>query len=83
MRILFSTYAMAFQNPGGGERVILDLKKALNNRKHDVQIYNPWRHNISDFDVIHYFSTLELSMWTNMKDLAPGVPFCVTPVMKF
>ncbi len=82
MRILFATYAMAFQNPGGGERVQLDLMKALIKRGHDIEIYSPWRHEVSRFDLIHYFSTGEHSMWEAFKALAPLTHLCVTPTFQ-
>ena len=81
MRILFATYSMAFQNPGGGERVIIELKNALKTLGHHVDLYNPWCHRPADYDVIHYFSTIERSMWATLKRLAPHRPLCVTPVL--
>lgn len=77
LKILFNTYSIAFQNPGGGEAIILKLKKALENRGHQVELYNKWEHKIKDFDLIHEFSLLEWQNWNHFKYL--NKPLVLTP----
>lgn len=86
MRILFATYTLAFQNPGGGERVLLSLKRELESLGHFVELYNPWKHQadqFKQFDVIHYFSCIEKSFWTYSKLSASKVPLIITPTSYF
>lgn len=86
MRILFSTYTLAFQNPGGGERVLLSLKRELESLGHIVDLYNPWKHQtdqLNQFDIIHYFSCIEKSFWSYSKQVASRVPLIVTPTSYF
>lgn len=78
MKILFSTYSLAFQNPGGGERVLLALQAELARRGHQVDLYDPWQHDPAEYDLIHHFSTLENAFWAHCKRRAPGVPLVVT-----
>jgi glycosyltransferase involved in cell wall biosynthesis len=58
MKILFATYPMAFHTPGGGEIQLLEYKKALENRGHDVSLFNQWAPNFDNFDVVHFFSCI-------------------------
>lgn len=81
MRVLFSTYSLAFQNPGGGERVMLRTAEALSAKGHQIDIYNSWKHRLEDYDLIHYFSTVEAGFWQAAKDQAPQIPLVVTPTL--
>ena len=79
MRILFATYSLAFQNPGGGEQVIHALKQELTQAGVTVDLFNPWHTDPGTYDVIHYFSCLETSFWPYVKENYSGIPFVVTP----
>src|SRR4051812_31894955 len=81
MRLLFATYSLAFQNPGGGERVLLSLRRELEALGHEVDLFDPWRHDVESYDLIHYFSCLETSFWSHAKARAPKVPLVVTPTL--
>ena len=82
MRILFATYPLAFQNPGGGERVMLSLQNQLQLQGHEVEIFDSWKHDLSSFDLIHYFSCIGSSFWPFTKKEFPGLPLVVTPTLK-
>ncbi len=56
MKIFFNTYAAAFQCPGGGEIQLLKSKDALERRGHEVILFDQWKHDLSDADVVHQFS---------------------------
>jgi len=77
MKILFNTYTMAFQHPGGGEIVILKLKEYLEKLGHEVKLFDKWNDKIEDYDVIHEFSLLEWEIWKDYKEL--GKPLVLTP----
>lgn len=84
MRILFSTYPLAFQNPGGGEGVLQSLRQGLIALGHSVEVYSPWKIHENDlklFDIIHYFSSIEISFWKFLKTHAPQTPLVVTPTL--
>lgn len=81
MKILLSTYSLAFQNPGGGEQVLLSLSRELAALGHQVDLFNPWRNDPANYDVIHYFSCTESSFWNHAKKRAPEVPLLVTPTL--
>ncbi len=77
MKILFNTYTMAFQHPGGGEVVILKLKDYLERRGHEVKLFDKWSDKVTDYDIVHEFSLLEWEVWKDYKDL--GLPLVLTP----
>ncbi len=79
MKILFTTHYHAFQNPGGGETVLLNTKKALEAKGLQVKLFNQWEDKISKFDIIHDFSSLNWRNWEGFK--AYGPKLIVTPVM--
>jgi glycosyltransferase involved in cell wall biosynthesis len=79
MRVLFSTYSLAFQNPGGGEKVMIESAEALRKLGHTVDFYSPWNHQLKDYDMIHYFSSLETGFWQAVHDQCPHTPLVVTP----
>lgn len=79
MKILFDTYPTAFQNPGGGEIIILKLKQHLEKKGISVDLFNPWQHKIMDYDLIHYFSTLNWENWYYYKIY--NKKMVVTPTM--
>ena len=81
MRILFGTYSLAFQNPGGGEQVIHALRKELTQLGATVDLFNPWRDDPARYDIIHYFSCLETSFWPFVKENYATIPLVVTPTL--
>jgi glycosyltransferase involved in cell wall biosynthesis len=83
MRILFATYSLAFQNPGGGERVLLALRQQLESQGHQIDIFDPWKHRLDHYDLIHYFSCVEKAFWSHSKSIAPHIPMVVTPTAYF
>lgn len=77
MKILFNTYSTAFQNPGGGEVIILKLKEYLEKKGHVVDLFNQWEHKIAEYDLVHEFSLLNWRNWNNYK--LHKRPFVLTP----
>lgn len=79
MKILFNTYPFAFQNPGGGEIIILKLKSALEKNGVKVDLFNQWSTKIINYDLIHHFSTLDYPVFKNYNDSQK--PFVLTPTI--
>lgn len=79
MKILFNTYYYAFQNPGGGETVLLKTKEALEKRGIVVDLFNKWNSKISQYDIIHNFSTQNYREFEGYKTYCTKL--VVTPVM--
>lgn len=78
MRIAFATHPTAFQQPGGGEAVLLELRERLGRRGHDVELFDPWTKNLSGFEVLHYFSSIGTDLYPYVRRY---VPLVVTPTI--
>lgn len=79
MKILFMTYYHAFQNPGGGEVVLIKTFEHLKNNGIHVELFDPWKTKISHFDLVHNFATLNYRQWDGVKTYGPKL--ALTPVM--
>ena len=56
MKIVFNTYPVAFQCPGGGEIQLEKSRQALEQLGHDVVLFDQWSTDLSSADVVHHFS---------------------------
>ncbi len=56
MKILFNTYPIAFDTPGGGEIQLLKTKVALELLGQRVELYDQWNPQLTSFQIAHYFS---------------------------
>jgi len=79
MNILFYTYPTAFQNPGGGETVLLKTKKHLKNLGCQVDLFNLWETKINDYDIIHCFASSTYPFWFEVKNFKKKL--VVTPTL--
>jgi glycosyltransferase involved in cell wall biosynthesis len=79
MKVLYQTYSLAHQNPGGGERVIAHLCTELRNLGVDITLRDPWQHHPKDFDLLHYFSLVESAHFPYFRSSCPGLKIVVTP----
>ncbi len=77
MKILFNTYSMAFQRPGGGEQILDKTYKELRARGIEVELFDPWNTKIEKFDIVHHFSLLEWEKFKDYRDF--GAKVVVTP----
>jgi len=79
MRVLLNIHQTAFQNPGGGEIVVLKHYEHLRKLGADVELFDQWKTKIKLFDVVHCFGSLETRFWKEVK--AQGVKLVVTPII--
>jgi glycosyltransferase involved in cell wall biosynthesis len=79
VRVLFMTYPWALQMPGGGERVLLNSRAELLRRGYGVDLFDPWKHKLRDYDVVHYFHCPGWEAWERIK--AFGGRLVVTPTL--
>jgi glycosyltransferase involved in cell wall biosynthesis len=56
MKVLFTTYPMAFHTPGGGEVQLLAYNKHLPAYGVEVTLFDPWNPRFLEHDVVHFFS---------------------------
>lgn len=81
MRVLFNTYPVAFDCPGGGEIQLLKSRESLERAGVEVLLYDPWKPQLAQADLVHYFSVQGGSM--NFCDYVKriGLPLVISPVL--
>ena len=79
MKILFNTYPVAFETPGGGEVQLLEYKKYISDSDIDIDFFNQWQSKIKQYDLVHFFSCMPGSEYFlhYVKNL--GVPVFISP----
>lgn len=81
LKVLYYTYPTAFQNPGGGETLLLKSKEYLERCGVEVDLFDQWRTKMSDYDIVHCFTWYTSSIWPRLKEY--GCKVVVTPVSWF
>ena len=78
LKVLFITYPMAFHTPGGGEMQLLAYKKHLELQGVQVDLFDPWKPNFLDYDLVHFFSVIggSVHLCNFIKQL--GIPLIIT-----
>jgi glycosyltransferase involved in cell wall biosynthesis len=81
MKVLFNTYPVAFDCPGGGEIQLLKTKEALESLGSEVVLFDAWSPIPSDVDVVHYFSVQggSINFCSYVKD--KGLPLVISPII--
>jgi len=81
MKILFFTYPIAFVTPGGGEIQLLQTRKALQALGVQVDLFDMWNPNITNYDVIHLFSVQAGVRQLQMQAHERGIKVVNSPIM--
>lgn len=81
MRVLYQTYPMAFNCPGGGEVQLLKSKQAAEQAGVEVLLFDQWKPQLREVDAVHFFSSQggSLPFCSQVKQL--GLPLLVSPVL--
>jgi glycosyltransferase involved in cell wall biosynthesis len=80
MNILFNTYPIAFNTPGGGEKQLLDYKKYLEKKDVGVKLYNQWEKLPEDCNILHFFSVMPGSLNTlDYMKRELNIPLVISP----
>lgn len=77
MKICFATYPTAFQQPGGGEAVLNNLRASLARQAVEVDLFDQWNASLADYDVVHYFSSYGSDEFNRLRRHARAL--AVTP----
>lgn len=84
LTVLFNTYPIAFDCPGGGEVQVLQYEKHLLESGVNVLRYDPWnpRPQLDAADIVHYFSVMG-SSWLFCRHVAEvrKKPLIISPIV--
>jgi glycosyltransferase involved in cell wall biosynthesis len=78
MKVLFQSHHDMGRMYGGGPSVILNLAAELRALGVEVVFHDYWKHDPSDFDLIHYFTLYDAFNWHRRAPSDP--PLVVTPI---
>jgi glycosyltransferase involved in cell wall biosynthesis len=80
LTVLFNSYPVAFDCPGGGEVQLMQCRNALQRRGVKVLLYNQWDPQFSQVDVAHYFSVQNDGQFCAHAK-AHDLPVAVSPIL--
>lgn len=84
LTVLFNTYPIAFDCPGGGEVQLLQYEKHLLEAGVRVLRYDPWNahEQLDEADIVHYFSVMG-SSWLFCRHVAEvrKKPLVISPIV--
>ncbi|MBD0335521.1 MAG: glycosyltransferase [Cyanobacteria bacterium Co-bin13] len=82
MNILFNTYPVAFDCPGGGEIQLLKSKEALEGLGVNVIPYDPWQPQFDQAQAVHFFSVMGgSSVFCNYVKHNRRLPLAISPIL--
>ena len=81
--ILFNTYPVAFDCPGGGEVQLLKYMEALEGLGVRTLRFDPWhrRAQFDEADVVHYFSVQAAGRFCHHVRFARHIPLVLSPIL--
>lgn len=81
MKICFFTYPSAFQNIGGGEIQLLKTKEYLEKEGAHVDLFDPWKTRLEEYDVLHVFSSVKDCLGLMRVAKSRGLRVVTSPVL--
>jgi glycosyltransferase involved in cell wall biosynthesis len=82
MKVLFNTYPVAFDCPGGGEVQLLKSAAGLEQRGVEVLRYDLWQPQFDQADLVHHFSVQGgSSLFCNYVKYSRALPLAISPIL--
>lgn len=81
LTVLFNTYPVAFDCPGGGEVQLLSCKAALERRGVRVLLFDQWAPQFDQADLAHFFSVQGGSIPFCAHVKRRGLPLALSPIL--
>ena len=82
MRVLFNTFPLAFDCPGGGEVQLQKSKEALESLGVEVLLYDMWQPQFDQVDLVHHFSVQGgSSLFCRYAKKTKGLPLVISPIL--
>lgn len=81
MKVLFNTYPVAFDCPGGGEIQLLNTQEALEEAGVTIIRFDQWHPQFNEVDVVHHFSVQGGSMNFCGHVHRLGKPLVISPIL--
>ena len=79
--IYFYVYPSAFQNPGGGEILLLKTKQYLEELGVNVRLFDQWQHRFQSGDLLHVFGSVKEALGLMETAKSKGVRIVHSPII--
>lgn len=82
MRVVYNTYPVAFDCPGGGEIQLRHSAEALARLGVEIQMFDLWNPQLKGVDLVHYFSVQGGSMnFCSYVKNRKALPLLISPIL--
>lgn len=79
--LFFYVYPSAFQNPGGGEILLLKTKEHLEKLGTSVRLFDLWNDRLKEGDVLHVFGSVKEALGLMETAKTKGVKIVHSPII--
>lgn len=79
--VYFYVYPSAFQNPGGGEILLIKTKKYLEKLGVEVRLFNLWSDKFKTGDLLHVFGSVKEALGLMETAKSKGVRIVISPIV--
>lgn len=79
--LYFYVYPSAFQNPGGGEILLLKTKEYLEKQGVKVHLFNQWTDRFKESDILHVFGSVKEALGLMEVAKSKGVKIVHSPII--
>ena len=79
--IYYYVYPSAFQNPGGGEVLLLKSKEYIERTGMKIALFNMWQDRLSASDILHVFGSVEEALGLMRAAKATGAKIVHSPII--
>src|SRR3989338_6602079 len=79
--IYFYVYPSAFQNPGGGEILLLKTKEYLERSGVKVKLFDMWNDRFQKGDILHVFGSVKEALGLMEVAKSKGVQIVHSPIV--
>jgi glycosyltransferase involved in cell wall biosynthesis len=79
--IYFYVYPSAFQNPGGGEILLLKTRQYLEKQGISVRLFNMWEDKLQKGDILHVFGSVKEALGLMEVAKSKGVMIVHSPII--
>lgn len=79
--IYLYAYPSAFQNPGGGETLLLKTKEYLEKMGVEIKLFNLWIDRFKEGDLLHVFGSVKEALGLMQSAKSKGVKIVISPIV--
>src|SRR3990167_5426594 len=79
--IYLYAYPSAFQNPGGGETLLLKTKEYLEKMGVEIKLFDLWTDRFKEGDLLHVFGSVKETLGLMQSAKSKGAKIVISPII--